>query len=262
MSHRINPTHNVTREKTLARAVDQAREALLDVTHASNVGEHAGVVQEGERVVTHAFTCQLPGYKGWFWTVTLSRVPRARRGTVDEVSLLPGPDALLAPEWVPWADRLRPSDVSGTDRLPYNPDDSNLTSNDPLLDESFEAAGVDGDELAEFELGLGRARVLSDQGRQEAFKRWYDGDGGPHNQATRTAKATCSTCGYLLHMGGSARQLFGVCANEWSAYDGRVVSLDHGCGAHSETDTPKPDKMWDPTDPVLDDHDLDITANE
>lgn len=262
MSNRINPTQNATREKTLARAVDQAREALLEVTHASNIGEHAGVVQVAERVVTHAFVCLLPGYRGWFWTVTLSRVPRARRGTVDEVALLPGPDALLAPEWVPWADRLRPGDVSGTDRLPYNPDDANLQANDALLEAGFEATGVDGDELAEFELGLGRARVLSAEGRQEAFKRWYEGEGGPHNQATRSAKAACSTCGYLLHMGGSARRLFGVCANEWSAYDGRVVSLDHGCGAHSETDTPTPEKLWDPTDPVLDDNDLDVSANE
>ena len=30
------------------------------------------------------------------------------------------------------------------------------------------------------------------------------------------------------------RQVFGVCANEYSPSDGQVVSLDHGCGAHSE----------------------------
>ena len=28
--------------------------------------------------------------------------------------------------------------------------------------------------------------------------------------------------------------MFGACANEWSPSDGLVVSLDHGCGAHSE----------------------------
>lgn len=261
MSNRINPSQNVTREKTLALAVDQARRALFDVTHQSNIGEHAGVVQEGERVVTHAFVCLLPGYRGWFWTVTLSRVPRGRKGTVDEVSLRPGPDALLAPEWVPWADRLRPGDVSGTDRLPYNPDDANLQANEPMLTQGFEATGVDADEVAQFELGLGRARVLSNHGRREAFQRWYHSDAGPDNQATRSAKAACATCGYLLHMGGSARQLFGACANEWSTFDGRVVSLDHGCGAHSETDTPTPEKMWDPSDPVLNDDDLDIVPN-
>ena len=28
--------------------------------------------------------------------------------------------------------------------------------------------------------------------------------------------------------------LFGACANQYSASDGRVVSLDHGCGGHSD----------------------------
>ncbi|MFP7695848.1 DUF3027 domain-containing protein [Trueperella sp. LYQ143] len=253
MSDRLVPSSAAIREKVLAAAVEQAREALLDVTRAENIGEHAGVVQEAERVVTHTFTCLLPGYRGWLWAVTLSRVPRARRGCVDEVALLPGPEALLAPEWVPWADRLRPEDVSDTDRLPYQPDDANLQANtDPLLDEGFEATGVDADELAQFELGLGRARVLSAHGRSAAFQRWYAGDAGPRNKATRMAKAACATCGYLMHMGGSARQLFGVCANEWSPFDGRVVSLDHGCGAHSETDTKHPEQIWKQSEPVLD----------
>jgi hypothetical protein len=32
--------------------------------------------------------------------------------------------------------------------------------------------------------------------------------------------------------------VFGVCANEYAPDDGRAVSLDHGCGAHSEAVTP------------------------
>ncbi|NLW13025.1 MAG: DUF3027 domain-containing protein [Trueperella sp.] len=262
MSNRINPTLNITKEKTLAKAVGVAREALEDVAHKSSIGDHAGVVQEGERAVTHAFLCLLPGYKGWFWTVTLSRVPHGRTPKVDEVALLPGPDALLAPDWVPWADRVRPGDVSGTDRLPYKPDDASLQpGDDPDLDQGFEATGLDADFIAEYEMGLGRARVLSDQGRTAAFERWYKGEGGPNNQATRTAKANCSSCGYLMLMGGSARQLFGLCANEWSAFDGQVVSLDHGCGAHSETDVQVQAKIWDQSDPVLDDTRMDITED-
>lgn len=260
MPNRIHPEKRVTKEKALAGAVDFARQALAEITHESNIGKHAGVVQEGERVLTHAFECLLPGYKGWYWAVTLSRLPRGRRPSVDEMTLLPGPDALLAPDWVPWADRLRPEDVGGTDRLPYNPDDSNLRANtDSRLMEGFEATGVDADALAEFEIGMGRARVLSDEGRTAAYKRWYDGEAGPNNKATRQAEATCATCGYLMHMGGSARQLFGVCANEWSAYDGKVVSLDHGCGAHSETDTRHREKVWDQGKPVLDDLDIEVT---
>ncbi|MFY9263198.1 MAG: DUF3027 domain-containing protein [Actinomycetaceae bacterium] len=259
MSKRIDPKHKAVKDKTLGEAVEVARAALDDVTRPHHIGEHAGMVQEAERVVSHAFECLLPGYRGWFWTVTLVRAARARKVTVAEVSMRPGPEALLAPEWVPWADRLQPSDVTPTDRLPYNPDDDNLQTNtDPLLDEGFEATGVDADELAQFELGLGRARVLSDLGRTRAYRRWYRSDAGPRNQATREAKATCATCGYLMHLGGSARQLFGVCANEWSAFDGRVVSLNHGCGSHSETDVPRRGKLWDQSDPVLDEGDVEF----
>ena len=31
--------------------------------------------------------------------------------TICEVGLLPGDDALIAPDWVPWADRVRPEDL-------------------------------------------------------------------------------------------------------------------------------------------------------
>jgi hypothetical protein len=40
-------------------------------------------------------------------------------------------------------------------------------------------------------------------------------------------------------LAGKLRQMFGVCANEYAPDDGRVVSLDHGCGAHSEAAVPE-----------------------
>jgi hypothetical protein len=52
-----------------------------------------------------------------------------------------------------------------------------------------------------------------------------------------------------------------VCANEWSPSDGRVVSLDHGCGAHSETDMDHPE----PTsvgDPIVDEFAVDLEPAE
>lgn len=66
---------------------------------------------EEERLSTHLFECTLPGYRGWFWFATLSRAPRSRVATICEVGLLPGDDALIAPDWVPWADRVRPEDL-------------------------------------------------------------------------------------------------------------------------------------------------------
>ncbi len=252
---RIQPSKSAGKEKILGSAVEQAREALAELTRPYNVGEHAGVVVEDDRVLTHCFTCLLPGYSGWFWTVTMARIPRSSKGTIDEMALRPGPDALLAPAWIPWADRLEPGDVQPTDRLP-------LQLEDPRLEQGFEATGEDADQLEDFELGLGRKRVLNNDGRSAAFERWYAGEHGPKTAGTRAAKAQCSTCGFLMLMAGSARTMFGVCANEWSAYDGQVVSFDHGCGSHSETDVPVQKRMWDPSDPVVNESDLDIVGKQ
>ncbi len=103
MSKRIAPsTKYVTREKVLVEAIDVAREALLEVVNERYVGEHAGVIVEAERVVTHLFTCNMDGYKGWYWVSTVTRAKHRHIITVNEVALRPGSDALLAPEWVPW----------------------------------------------------------------------------------------------------------------------------------------------------------------
>jgi hypothetical protein len=228
-----------TRDPVLRAAVDVARAAAEEVAGAPDlVGEHVGVVVEGERLLAHQFAAEMPGYRGWQWTVTLARVPRGRTPTVCEVALLPGPDAILAPPWVPWADRLRPGDLGPGDVLPYLPDDERL-------DQGYEATGdVDADTLAIDELGLGRPRVLSRVGRAAAAERWYTGSHGPTAPVAVAAEKPCSTCGFLVLLAGSLRQAFGVCANEWSPDDGRVVSMDHGCGAHSETDAPAPRSDW------------------
>lgn len=78
------------------------------------MGTHVEVVCDGERLVTHRFEALVSGYGGWHWYATLSRIPRAKAQdiTVCEVGLLPGPDALLAPEWVPWAARVRPEELA------------------------------------------------------------------------------------------------------------------------------------------------------
>ena len=85
------------------------------------------------------------------------------------------------------------------------------------------------------ELGLGRERVLSLEGRDEAAERWLAGDGGPDNQMTQQAPGVCETCGFFVRLQGQLGMLFGVCANAFSASEASVVSVDHGCGAHSKT---------------------------
>jgi hypothetical protein len=228
-----------------AGAVGPARTAAEGVAGPAEVGDHLGVLAEGERLVTHYFRCLAKGYRGWRWAITVARAPRSRTASVCETVLLPGDDAVLAPAWVPWSDRLAPGDLGPADVLPYREDD-------PLLQPGYQQTGdEEADRVALWELGLGRARVLGPLGRDEAATRWYRGDRGPTADEAVHAAAACSTCGYFLPLVGALRQAFGVCANEWSPSDARVVSVDHGCGAHSETDVERPEPMPLP-EPILD----------
>ena len=237
------------KDKTLTSpaAIELARHALEEVTDPITVGEYVAAAPDAERLVTHLFDCTLSGYRGWRWAVTLSRVPRSRTATVCEVELLPGEEALLAPAWVPWAERLEPGDITRSDRLPRK-------ETDERLEPGWEATGEDADAVALDELDLGRPRVLSAQGVASAAERWYGGDHGPDAEGVRKAHATCSTCGFFVPMAGALRAIFGVCANEWAADDGSVVSLDHGCGAHSETDLPDQGPEWPINPSRVDDH--------
>ncbi len=245
------------RDRTLTSptAIEMARSVLADLTIPEAVGPYTAARSEGERLVTHLFETTMAGYRGWRWAVTVSRPPRSRTATVCEVGLLPGEEALLAPAWVPWADRLRPGDVGRSDRLPRR-------ETDERLEPGWEATGEEGDAAALDELDLGRARVLSPAGRSRAAQRWYDGEAGPGADGVRQADATCGTCGFLMRMPGSMRGLFGVCANEWAPDDGRVVSLDHGCGAHSETDLPDQGPEWPVTPARVDEADLEVLGTD
>lgn len=236
-------------DPVLKGALDLAREAAESIAEAGTVGDHLGMEMVEDRVATHYFACTAGAYPGWRWAITVARVPRSKVVTVSETNLLPGDGALLSPEWLPYADRLAPGDVGPGDVTPKVEDD-------PLLEAGFEATGdEDVDQVALWELGLGRPRVLSAEGREAAAQRWYDGDSGPNTPVAQKAPAPCSSCGFFIPMAGALRSFFGVCANAWSPSDGRVVSLDHGCGAHSEVDIdpPEPEVV---APPVLDDNEL------
>lgn len=251
----VSPTTTATGtarlDATCAAAVDLARAAAEEVG-GDAVGEHLGVQAEADRVVTHSFASLLPGYAGWRWAVTVARAPRARHVTVDEVVLLPGAEALLAPPWVPWSERLRPGDLGVGDILPTPPDDDRLVAAYLLSDDPAVAE-------AAWEVGLGRVRVMSRLGREETAERWYAGDGGPDTEMARHAPGRCGTCGFYLPVAGSLRALFGVCGNEFAPRDGEVVSADHGCGAHSEAlvEAPVPEAV--PV-PAYDDATVDVEA--
>ncbi|WP_344363551.1 DUF3027 domain-containing protein [Arthrobacter humicola] len=95
----------------LAAAVDVARAAVESIAPAEQIGEHLGARSEGDRLVTHLFESRLPGYLGWQWYAVLTRNSRSKVVTVDELGLLPSEDSILAPAWVPWAERVRPEDA-------------------------------------------------------------------------------------------------------------------------------------------------------
>jgi hypothetical protein len=267
----VSPTRTRTREpdEACAQAVDLARAVAQDMAVAGQVGPHRGIEVDGDRVVTHLFDCQDPAYTGWRWAITVARASRAKLVTVSEGVLLPGPDSLLAPDWIPWRDRVRPGDVGVGDLLPVGQDDERLVpaavleGDDGVLDWDDSADWEGGQDLlaamnltaaAEGSLAEGppaeqppaadaspapvRARVLSAIGRDETAARWYGGEHGPSTPLAHAAPAPCATCGFLVRLGSPLGRVFGVCANEYAPDDGKVVSLDHGCGAHSEAITP------------------------
>lgn len=102
----VAPALPTVPDDVLLASVDLAREALLETTPASTVGGPAGYQIEGEHVLSLRFECTLPGYPGWYWTVTLSRIDQDSAPSVLETELMPGDGALLAPDWLPWSERL------------------------------------------------------------------------------------------------------------------------------------------------------------
>jgi hypothetical protein len=219
-----------TPDAPLAAAIDIARAAAAETAAPDPVGDHLGVVADGDRLVSHHFACTAPGYVGWYWSVCVSRAPDTETVTVNDVVLLPGDTAITAPEWTPYKDRIRPGDLSPGDVLPPEDDDLRLVP-------SWIAG--DGDEQTPDrffarEVGLGREHVLSLEGREMAADRWHGGDQGPDTSMAKEAKGVCAGCGFLISLAGPLSERFGVCGNGMANADGRVVSLEHGCGAHSE----------------------------
>ncbi|NYE37124.1 hypothetical protein F4692_002257 [Nocardioides cavernae] len=243
-------------DSPLAKAVDLARAVVLEVADPAEVGDHLGAYAEGERLVTHHFSCARPGYPGWYWSVTLTRAKRGKDITVNEVVLLPGDEAIVAPAWVPYKERLQPGDLSPGDLLPVEDEDvrlvpTYLVGDDPLDDPLDTDAKAQVRRVAE-DLGLGRVRTLSREGLDMAAERWHDGDGGPDAPLAKSAPENCWSCGFLVRLSGSLSTRFGVCANGNANDDGRVVTFDHGCGAHSEVKLARKQQPLPMPDHVLD----------
>ncbi|MFB7877792.1 DUF3027 domain-containing protein [Nocardia sp. NPDC056064] len=226
----------------LADAAEVARRALVEL-EPHGVGVHLGVTAEDETAATHRFEASLPGYRGWQWAVVVAAPPGAESATVSESALLPGPDALIAPDFIPWEQRVRPGDLGPGDLLAPPTDDPRLVpgyvaTGDPVVDDIAR------------EVGLGRVQVLSLEGRVDAAQRWYL-EYGPDTEMAKAAPSTCGLCGFYVPLAGALRESFGVCANAMGA-DGHVVHVEYGCGAHS--DVVAPSGNGSPRYEAFDDH--------
>lgn len=303
-----------------------AREVAVEVANdPQEVGSFVTSVEIAENVTDFRFACLKLGYEGWQWSVTLFHDVELELWTVNESSLLPTEEALLAPEWVPWKDRLEPSDLSVTDAIGTEPDDprmetgfvgiegssvsleqsqgeeipqpaktvgtqpsdtaentmaegskkleNNSVEANPTVEISAflpthtvgaETASTTADadvEQAVETFRLSRRHVMSPLGRSQAAQRWYEGPHGPKSLSTKIADGNiCSTCGFFIPLQGELNIMFGVCANKWSPDDGRVVSLDHGCGEHSEIEPIEPSRLWVQSQPAFDDLHIDVVA--
>ncbi len=138
----------VVADPVLLAARAQARAALEEITPAETIGEDDGYEAHEPHVLTLFFGSQNPGYPGWRWAATLARVDDNSEPTVLEVEQLPGPDAVVAPEWVPWSERLaqyRETQArQARDGAETDDHDEDLDSDDELLDGEFDDDGLDG----------------------------------------------------------------------------------------------------------------------
>ena len=251
-----------------------AKAVAIEVADEDNqVGDFVEAIDLGDDVTDFRFETRVRGYEGWQWSVTLYHDVELDHWTVNESSLVPTDRALSPPAWIPWKDRLEPTDLAVTDSIGTEPDDPRLEegfratdagegapAETPEMSETSETSKEDVEDAVE-EFELSRRHVLTPLGRAQTAKRWYEGPRGPKSLSTKTADGNpCSTCGFFIPLKGELNLLFGVCANKWSPDDGRVVSVDHGCGEHSEIEPPEPSHLWVQSKPAFDDLHIDIIA--
>ena len=154
---------------TVGDAESVARDAALaDAEFATQVGDFVSVEYDDDnRVATYLFDAVIAGYVGWRWCITLAKVDKDAEPTICDVVILPGPDSLIAPDHIPYMDRILPEDIEPGVIVPSILEDTRLVPgvNALVQDEDLDATQV-------FELGLARPRVLSIEGRDQASKRW------------------------------------------------------------------------------------------
>jgi hypothetical protein len=121
-----------------------ARAALAEISPAGTVGDLLDSTMQDDGTATLRFASTLSGYPGWHWSVSVAEIP-GEEPTVMEAELMPGEGALLAPDWVPWAERLEDYRAAQALIAAESLADDDVDDDDDLGDD-FE--DVDDDELA------------------------------------------------------------------------------------------------------------------
>ena len=174
-------------DAVLAAAVETARQGLLEITGEEEIGAHVGVTIEADRLLTHRFEANRRGYAGWQWYATLARVPRGKVATVCEVGLLPSGKALLAPEWVPWSERVRPEDIAADKEQAEAEEAAADAGTDSAEGEANSAEGETGS--AEGETGSAEGEANSAEGETGSA------DAGPAAEAGTTTRRAQAPAG-------------------------------------------------------------------
>lgn len=216
--------------------VDMAKKIAKTEIHKSELGKFIGVFRYEKRAAAYYFESTKLGYKSWFWEITLSRKPLSKQVTFSELNLIASDKSPVGKSWIPFQDRLTPKDIKHDIQLPFRKDDRHLSKG---YGKQFNPNQVKGsninnlDELKEItsKYYLTRERVLSSYGKNEAFNRWYHSGRGKSGNGS----SSCSNCGFFVPLAGKLGQGFGACSSQWSQDDGKVVSIDHNCGANSES---------------------------
>lgn len=182
-------------DATLLAAVHLARTALLEITTDDTIGQVIGHIDEGDLVVSLLFDCLMTGYPGWRWTVSLARVDENSEPKVLETELTPGDDSLLAPEWVPWSDRLMDGDIDSDDSEDDDESDGDESDDDGESDEGADADAEAAEDDAEDSLDaldgidFDEALAAAELNPGETTEAEADTDHGAPQPPTRSRRA-------------------------------------------------------------------------
>ena len=250
-------------QQNASTSVEIAREAAVQTAEDPQaVGDFLRREDLGDGVYDFRFDSGLKGYEHWEWAVTLYHDAELGEWTVNEAALLPTKRSLVAPQWVPFRDRL-PRRARGSrdsqedDGQETEPGIAEAEAGQEMRDRDgnlLDPADSDED-VAEAinRFYLLRRRVPSPKGLQDTAQRWDDG----RSHSSR-GDSDCVRDAFVVPLEGILGRMYGVCTNRHCRYDGKVVPLDHTCADPDGIDDDALRGMWPENSPLVDSEHIDV----